>query len=86
MQQSQDEKFRLLADENKDIKSKFIELSGQVAYDANHMASTVDPTAPESHLISTLQDLVPVDPPKFDGTPKHVTTFCNQVRSVGIFG
>ena len=27
MQQSQDEKFRILADENKDIKSNFTELS-----------------------------------------------------------
>ena len=77
MQQSQDEKFRVLADENKDIKSKFTKLSKQVAYDANYMASTVDPAAPKSQPISTLQDLVPVDPPKFDGTPKHVTTFCN---------
>ena len=81
MQQSQDEKFRVLADE-KDIKSKFTELSEQVAYEANYMASTVDPAARESQPISTLQDLVPADPPKFDGTPKHVTTFCNQVRSM----
>ena len=48
MQQSQDEKFRVLADENKDIKSKFTELSEQVAYEANYMASTVDPAALES--------------------------------------
>ena len=82
MQQSQDEKFRVWADENKDIKSKFTELSEQVAYEANYMASTVDPAASESQPISTLQDLVPSNPPKFDGTPKHVTTFCNQVRSM----
>ena len=61
MQQSQDEKFRVLADENKNIKSKFIELSKQVAYEANYMASTVDLAARESQPISTLQDLVPAD-------------------------
>ena len=82
MQQSQDEKFRVLADENKDIKSKFTEFFEQVAYEANYIASTVDPAAPESQPISTLQDLVLADPRKFDGTPKHVTTFYNQVRSM----
>ena len=82
MQQSQDENLRILADENKDMNIKFTEFSEQVAYEANYMASTVDPAAPESQPISTLQDLVLADPPKFDGTPKHVTTFCNQVRSM----
>ena len=59
MQQSQDEKFRVLADENKEIKGKFTEFSEQFAYETNYMAS-----------------------PKFDGTSKHVITFCNQVRSM----
>ena len=82
MQNSQDEKFRVLADENRDIKSKFTELSEQFAYETNYIASSIDPAAPESQPLPTLQDLVPSDPPKFDGTSKHVTTFCNQVRSM----
>ena len=63
-------------------QGKFTELSEQFAYETNYMASTIDPAAPESQPIFTLQDLVPSDPPKFDGTSKHVTTFCNQVRSM----
>ena len=75
MQHSQDEKFRVLADENREIKGKFTKLSEQFAYETNFMASTIDLAAPESQPISTLQDLVPSDPPKFDGTSKHVTAF-----------
>ena len=40
MQLSQDEKFTILAEENQDIKSKFTELSEQVAYESNYLAST----------------------------------------------
>ena len=78
MQHSQDEKFRVLAEENRDIKGKFTKLSEQFAYETNYLASTIDPAAPKSQPLPTLQDLVPSDPPKFDGTSKHVTIFRNQ--------
>ena len=61
MQHSQAEKFRVLAEENREIKGKFTELSHQFAYETNYMASASDPTAPEYQSISTLKDLVPSD-------------------------
>ena len=63
-------------------EGKFTELPEQFAYETNYMASTIEPAAPEYKPISTLQDLVPSDPPKGPSTSKHVTTFCNQVRSM----
>ena len=45
MQLSQDEKFRILAEENQDMKSKFTKLSEQVAYNYNYVASTPEPAA-----------------------------------------
>ena len=45
MQHSQDEKFRILAEENSDIKVKISELSEQFTYESNLMANTRAPAA-----------------------------------------
>ena len=82
MQHSQDEKFRILAEENMDLKGKFTALSDQFTYESNYMASGNAPAAPESQPIALFKDLVPSDPTKFDGTSKNVATFCNQVRNM----
>ena len=82
MQHSQDEKFRILAEENSDIKVKFSKLSDQFAYESNYMASANDPAASQYRPNPTLKDLVPSDPPTFNGTSKDVATFCHRVRSM----
>ena len=82
MKHSQDEKFRVLAEENRDIKGKFTELSEQFTHESNFMATASDPAASEYQPIPTLKDLVPSDPPTFNGTSKDVATFCHRVRSM----
>ena len=82
MQHSQDEKFRILAEENSDIKVKFSELSEQFTYESNFMATASDPAASEYQPIPTLKYLVPSHPPTFNGTSKDVATFCHRVRSM----
>ena len=82
MQHSQDEKFRVLAEENRDIQGKFTQLSNQFAYESNYMASASNPAASDYQPTPTLKDLVPSDPPTFNGTSKDVATFCHRVRSM----
>ena len=82
MQHSQDEKNRILAEENSDINVKFTKLSDQFTYESNFMATASDPAASEYQPLPTLKDLVPSDPPTFNGTSKDVATFYHRVRSM----
>ena len=82
MQHSQDEKFRILAEENSDMKVKFSELSEQFAYESNLMATTRAPAVSDYQPIPTLKDLVTSDPPTFNGTSKNLATFCHRIRTM----